>query len=55
VGIDRTHRVYFGTPGKHPAIYHTERLLTEKNAGLLVSVIKRYFGLKAWAWREGED
>ena len=52
MGIERTHRVYFGTPGKHPAIYHTERLLTEKNAGLLVSVIKKYFGLKAWAWRE---
>ena len=55
MGIDRTHRVYFGTPGKHPAIYHTKGLLSEERAGLLVSVIKKYFGLKAWAWREKED
>ena len=52
MGIDRTHRVYFGTPGKHPAIYHTKGLLTEEKAGLLVCVIKKYFGLKAWAWDE---
>ena len=54
LGIERTHRVYFGTPGKHPVIFHSERLLTEERARLLVSVIKKYFGLKAWAWREDD-
>ena len=52
MGIDRTHRVYFGTPGKHPVIFHSKRLLTEEQAGLLVAVIKKYFGLNAWVWRE---
>jgi hypothetical protein len=47
--------VYFGTPGKHPVIFHTENLLNEEKAGLLVAVIKKYFGLKAWAWREKEE
>ena len=50
--MGNVYRVYFGTPGKHPAIFHSKNLLSEERAGLLVAAIKKYFGMKAWAWDE---